>query len=111
MNRINEKEIEKIKFSALLHDVGKIGIPDKVLLKPDRLDPKEFATMKTHAYRGKKVIDSIISNFSSCRINTCICIITICIVCNIAGWLYGCGLTYIFGTRILSNSVSVHMMT
>ena len=59
----DDKFIEDMFIYSPLHDVGKIGIPDKVLLKPDRLDPKEFETMKTHAYRGKKVIDSIISNF------------------------------------------------
>ncbi|MDR2314442.1 MAG: response regulator [Spirochaetaceae bacterium] len=39
-----------------LHDVGKIGIPDKILLKPGKLDPDEYEIMKTHATVGKNII-------------------------------------------------------
>src|SRR5579885_1441386 len=40
--------IDELRRAASLHDIGKIAIPDRILLKPGRLDPKEFATMKTH---------------------------------------------------------------
>lgn len=59
----DDKYIEDIFIYSPLHDVGKISIPDKILLKPAKLDEKEFETMKTHAFRGKQVIDSIIRNF------------------------------------------------
>jgi putative two-component system response regulator len=45
--------------SVALHDVGKIGIPDKILLKPGRLDLEEFEIMKTHTTVGKNIIEEI----------------------------------------------------
>lgn len=44
---------------AFLHDVGKIGIPDMILLKPDRLDENEFSIMKQHVDLGKALIKKI----------------------------------------------------
>ncbi len=52
-------EIEKIRVSALLHDVGKIGIDDRVLKKPAALDDDEFALMKTHPQKGFKIMSQI----------------------------------------------------
>ncbi|GFO62894.1 response regulator [Geomonas paludis] len=43
-------------FASLLHDVGKIGIPDSILLKPGKLAPEEFATMKEHTVIGGKIM-------------------------------------------------------
>ena len=43
-----------------LHDIGKIGIPDNILLKPGRLDPEEFKIIETHSIIGGKVIQSLI---------------------------------------------------
>jgi putative two-component system response regulator len=48
--------LELIMKSAPLHDVGKVGIPDNILLKPDRLDPQEFAVMKTHTTLGRDAL-------------------------------------------------------
>ena len=45
-----------IMKSMALHDIGKIAIPDRVLLKPGRLDPDEYELMKTHTTRGKEII-------------------------------------------------------
>jgi putative two-component system response regulator len=42
--------------SAPLHDIGKIGIPDRILLKPGKLDPEEFEVMKTHCKLGRDAI-------------------------------------------------------
>ncbi|MDR0761330.1 MAG: response regulator [Treponema sp.] len=42
-----------------LHDVGKIAIPDRILLKPGKLDPGEFEIMKTHTTRGKEIIGEL----------------------------------------------------
>ena len=41
---------------AFLHDVGKIGIPDRILQKPGRLDPEEFDVMKTHVEQGHEIV-------------------------------------------------------
>ncbi len=41
---------------SFLHDVGKIGIPDEILLKPGKLDDKEFEIMKTHVEQGREII-------------------------------------------------------
>jgi putative two-component system response regulator len=43
-------------LAAPLHDVGKVGIPDGILLKPGRLDPDEFALIKTHAAIGQRIL-------------------------------------------------------
>ena len=61
--KFDDKFVEDVFIYSPLHDVGKIGIPDKVLLKPAELDDKEFETMKTHSFRGREMIDSIIKNF------------------------------------------------
>lgn len=45
--------------SMALHDVGKIAIPDKILLKPGKLDPEEYEIMKTHTIRGKEIIGEL----------------------------------------------------
>lgn len=51
-----EAEVELIRRAALLHDVGKIAIPDSILLKPGKLNPEEFSHMKTHTTRGAKML-------------------------------------------------------
>jgi len=53
------KELEILQASSLLHDVGKIGIPDSVLLKPGRLTPEEWELMKTHPVIGERIISGI----------------------------------------------------
>ena len=52
-------EIEKIRISALLHDVGKISIDDRVLKKPATLTDEEFKIMKTHPQKGYKIMSQI----------------------------------------------------
>jgi response regulator RpfG family c-di-GMP phosphodiesterase len=51
-----EDEVEHIRLAASLHDIGKIGIPDLVLLKAGELTPEEIALMKTHTTIGAKVL-------------------------------------------------------
>jgi len=48
-----------IMKSMALHDVGKIAIPDRILLKPGRLDPEEYEIMKTHTTRGKEIVGEL----------------------------------------------------
>jgi hypothetical protein len=50
-------ERERLVMAAPMHDVGKIGIPDAILLKPGKLDPNEFAVMTTHSTIGGKILD------------------------------------------------------
>jgi putative two-component system response regulator len=45
-----------LESAAQLHDVGKIGIPDSILLKPGRLDPREYAIMQHHCEYGRRII-------------------------------------------------------
>jgi response regulator RpfG family c-di-GMP phosphodiesterase len=56
----SEKEIESIKIAGMLHDVGKIAIPDNVLLKPDRLNFEEFTIIKTHPNVGDWILKPIL---------------------------------------------------
>jgi len=53
---LNEQAIELLFKSAPLHDIGKVGIPDRILLKPGRLDAAEFEIMKTHTTLGRDAI-------------------------------------------------------
>jgi len=51
-----DQEVELIREAAPLHDVGKIGIPDAVLLKPGKLNDEEYAKIKTHTQIGAKIL-------------------------------------------------------
>lgn len=51
-----EDFIENIAVASAMHDVGKIGIPDSILLKPGSLTPEEFATIKQHTVIGEKIL-------------------------------------------------------
>ncbi|MBT9513489.1 MAG: two-component system response regulator [Acidovorax sp.] len=53
---LDEQTIEWLYKSAPLHDVGKVGIPDAILLKPGKLTPDEFEIMKTHTTLGRDAI-------------------------------------------------------
>ena len=55
----NEKECEEIYFAALLHDVGKIGIPDRIINKEGKLTAEEFSKVKDHPAIGQKILSSI----------------------------------------------------
>lgn len=54
-----EKEVENVRLVALLHDVGKIVVPDAVLNKPGRLTDDEFETMKKHTVIGSDIVKDI----------------------------------------------------
>lgn len=56
---LTPEKIEAISNASAMHDIGKIAIPDKILLKPGRLTPKEFEIMKTHTVRGCEILESI----------------------------------------------------
>ena len=54
---LNPRNIDLLTKSAPLHDIGKVGIPDSILLKPGRLGPAEWEVMKTHARLGSEAIE------------------------------------------------------
>ena len=60
---LDDAYIEHIFMFSPLHDIGKIGIPDEILLKPDSLDAHEAEVMHGHAALGKRMVDQILSNF------------------------------------------------
>ncbi|WJW74984.1 HD domain-containing protein [Thiohalobacter sp. IOR34] len=53
---LEREEAEIIELAAPMHDIGKIGIPDDILLKPDRLPPEEFEIMKRHTVIGYEIL-------------------------------------------------------
>jgi len=60
-----------IMKSMALHDVGKIAIPDRILLKPGKLDSEEYEIMKTHTSRGKEIIGELGDVNSSLYLKHC----------------------------------------
>ena len=58
---LGETELLRIVKASPLHDIGKIGIPDQILLKPGRLTPEEFEIMKTHSQLGSQAIEQAIT--------------------------------------------------
>ncbi len=55
----SEEAKRTLRMAGLLHDVGKIGVPDRILRKPGRLDDEEFAVVKQHAILGEMIIQEI----------------------------------------------------
>jgi response regulator RpfG family c-di-GMP phosphodiesterase len=51
-----EEEVKLIKLASPMHDIGKIGIPDSILLKPGQLTPDEFEIMKQHTIMGARIL-------------------------------------------------------
>jgi len=56
---LSSAELATLRWAAALHDIGKIGIPDRVLLKPGRLDDEEMAVMRTHPRRGHAILAAV----------------------------------------------------
>jgi putative two-component system response regulator len=53
---LSSRDIENIRYASPMHDIGKIGIPDSILLKPGKLTPEEFEIIKTHTIIGAKIL-------------------------------------------------------
>ena len=65
---LDDNTLEEIETAGLLHDIGKVGIPQKILCKPGKLTDEEFEIMKSHPEQGEKIVKnikklSIISNW------------------------------------------------
>ncbi|MCL2851614.1 MAG: response regulator [Defluviitaleaceae bacterium] len=58
MKQLDDKTIES---AAMLHDIGKISIPDEILKKTDKFEPAEFEVMRTHAVKGEIIIETMIA--------------------------------------------------
>jgi HD-GYP domain-containing protein (c-di-GMP phosphodiesterase class II) len=61
--KLDDDYIEHLFMFAPLHDIGKIGIPDKILLKPGPLTREEREIMQTHSHLGREIIDTLLANF------------------------------------------------
>ena len=61
---LSDEFVEQVFLFAPLHDIGKIGIPDAILLKPGRLDPGERRIMQTHVERGIRIIERMLDDLS-----------------------------------------------
>lgn len=66
---LNDAYIEHVFMFSPLHDIGKIAIPDNILLKPGPLNEEERSIMNTHARKGREMIDDIVKNFGFNSIN------------------------------------------
>lgn len=64
-NYITEKYIKNIFLSSQLHDIGKVGIPDRILLKPSKLTPEEFDIMKKHSAIGTNILRKVQKKYTS----------------------------------------------
>ena len=53
---LDEERVAQMRLAGMLHDVGKIGIPDAILLKPGPLEPEEFALMQSHSALGEEIV-------------------------------------------------------
>lgn len=60
--RLSEHEIEALRIGGILHDIGKIGIPEYILTKPGPLDDQEWTLMKTHCEIGHKICEPLEKN-------------------------------------------------
>jgi len=62
-HQLDDTYVENIFTFSPLHDIGKIAIPDEILLKPGPLSEEEMAIMRTHTLKGRQMIDELIHNF------------------------------------------------
>jgi putative two-component system response regulator len=60
---LDENTVESILHAAAMHDLGKIGIPDQILIKPSRLDPGEWEIMKQHTVIGSRILKGSEADF------------------------------------------------
>ena len=63
--KITPEFVETIYHAAPLHDLGKVAIADRILLKPDKLSPEEFETIKTHTVYGAENLQDVYNNYAS----------------------------------------------
>jgi len=57
---LSAEELDRLRIAALLHDVGKIGVDDRVLKKPGKLTDEEFGLMKQHTVKGANIMRPVV---------------------------------------------------
>lgn len=57
--KFSKKELDSLRIAALVHDAGKLGVPEYIMLKPGPLDPEEFSKMKNHTAIGAKILEQV----------------------------------------------------
>jgi HD-GYP domain-containing protein (c-di-GMP phosphodiesterase class II) len=62
-HNLDDDYIEHVFMYSPLHDIGKIAIPDRILFKPGPLDAQEGEIMRSHARKGREIIDDVLANF------------------------------------------------
>lgn len=60
---VDEEFVENLYAASPLHDIGKVGVPDRILQKPGKLSEEEFETMKTHAMIGSNTLKAVLDRF------------------------------------------------
>ena len=67
---LSQAEVDIVRYASPLHDIGKVGIADAILLKPGKLTPEEFEEMKKHTIYGEKILANAESNLlqAACKI-------------------------------------------
>jgi putative two-component system response regulator len=55
---LSSVEVESIRFASPMHDIGKLGVPDSILMKPGKLTPQEFKEMQKHTVFGAKILEN-----------------------------------------------------
>ena len=63
-HNLSDEYVENIFIFSALHDIGKMGVADNILLKPAALSESEFGKMKSHTTKGRKLIDQLVENFN-----------------------------------------------
>jgi putative two-component system response regulator len=66
-DQVNSEYVRLIYLTSPLHDIGKVAVPDHVLLKPGPLTEEEFEIMKTHTVRGAETLDAALAQYPSAR--------------------------------------------
>lgn len=56
---LDKESMKELELASVLHDIGKLGIPDKILKKPGRLTKEEFAVMRQHSEKGEQMLAGI----------------------------------------------------
>lgn len=54
--KLSEPELDNLCYAGILHDIGKIGVPESILNKPTKLTPEEYSQMKLHTYFGRQIL-------------------------------------------------------
>jgi HD-GYP domain-containing protein (c-di-GMP phosphodiesterase class II) len=55
---LSQAEVESIRYASPMHDIGKLGVPDSILMKPGKLTPAEFKEMQNHTLFGAKILEN-----------------------------------------------------